>query len=178
MNTALETATPPSSEQSSNRGASRGNGGEGQTLRWLLTAILVGVIASALFAAILAAFLVAGDDAGTLDPGVVSAEGPAETMSSADRLVAFGAAWDHGDWDALSALASPAAVATAQEWFEAGGNASDGLAFVADSCADSASCQIVYAPPAGFGLLFDLTLGTNAEGALVVTELTFGGDTG
>lgn len=178
MTTATETAAPRSSEGSTKRRPSRRNDGEGRTVRWIVIAILSGVVASLVFAALLAGFLVFGDDADTRDSGAVTAEGPAEVVSNADRLVDFAAAWDRGDWDALSALASPAAVATAQEWYEPGGNASDGVAYAVDSCADATTCQIVYAPPAGFGLIFDLTLGTNEVGALVVTDLTFGGDTG
>ena len=99
-------------------------------------------------------------------------------------LLAFAGAWDTADWDAMSKIASAEAVAVATEWYEEGGFVNltaDNLDLTLETCfeptAGETRCEFVYAPPEGFGLIFDAGIAAGTDG-LIVTELVFGGDAG
>lgn len=111
---------------------------------------------------------------------------PVGAATPEDLLTAFGQAWDDADWEAMRTIATEPVVATAMESFSEGGSANfddeDTLSSVLENCTESQSgdgrqCEFVYAPPEGFGLIFDLTYTPTATG-LVVTDLVFGGDAG
>ncbi len=115
-------------------------------------------------------------------PAVDSEESETSTAVAADPsslLSEFAAAWDAGDWEAMSALASPGVIEVAKEWRQEGGNASEGLSAVSDECikAGGTGCEFLYAPPEGSGLIFQLDY-SDVDGVLAVTNLVFGGDAG
>ncbi len=97
-------------------------------------------------------------------------------------LVDFATAWDAADWDSLGSLATSNVVDVAMEWYDDGGNASDGLSLALENgCLDEfdtgSTCQFVYAMDDSTGLIFDVTYASSDTG-LVVTDLMFGGDAG
>ena len=99
-----------------------------------------------------------------------------------ELFVDFARAWDAGDWESVGSLATPNVVEVAMEWYEKGGNATESLSLALENgCLDvfdtGLTCQFVYAPPTGSGLIFNVTYGTSDTG-LIVTDLVFGGDAG
>ncbi len=98
-------------------------------------------------------------------------------------LIEFGRTWDAGDWEAMSAVASDSAVATAQEWRDEGGSASideDRVKFIIESCSEvgaDLNCQLVYGPAEGFGLIFSVEI-SQSDGLPRIETLTFQGDAG
>ena len=108
----------------------------------------------------------------TTEPGV---------LTSPELLREFARTWDDADWDGMASIASRDVIDVAKEWHAEGGDAQTGVNYVVDTCAadgaTSGQCEFVYAPPDGFGLLFDVSYGSTDAG-LIVTDLTFGGDVG
>lgn len=105
-----------------------------------------------------------------------------DEVDPTELFVDFAMAWDASDWESVGYLATPNVVKVAMEWYEQGGNATENLALALENgCLDvfdtGMTCQFVYAPPAGRGLIFNVTYGTSDAG-LIVTDLVFGGDAG
>ena len=105
-----------------------------------------------------------------------------DEIDPTELLVEFATAWDAADWDSLGSLATSNVVEVAMEWYEDGGNATEGLSNALENgCLDvfdtGLTCQFVYAPPEGRGLIFNVTY-ANSDTGLVVTDLLFGGDAG
>ena len=102
----------------------------------------------------------------------------------ATLLLAFGSAWDSADWDRMRTMADEDVVSVATEWYEAGGTAgitSETIDAILEGCgtpADGATtCQLLYLPTEGYGLIFQATYTTVGD-TVTLTELTFAGDAG
>lgn len=96
-------------------------------------------------------------------------------------LAAFATLWDNADWAAMEAMSNADVVATAQEWRQEGGYLVVDRDLVPQQCTMSAigeaNCELIYAPPEGFGLIFLLTVQSTADGGSI-TQLTMAGDAG
>ncbi len=117
-------------------------------------------------------------------PAVDSTSASATIDDPAALLLAFGEAWRTANWAQMQTLATPGVVATAQEWFSEDGYPSittDNMQAVLDTCmavgSGGVQCQFIYAPPEGYGLIFDATYTEGAAG-LMLSQLSFGGDAG
>lgn len=115
----------------------------------------------------------------TIAKGTVQAPAIVTFENQSDLLLAFGGAWTAGDFESMSAYANDAVIATAQEWHDGGSAAitSDNVDDIVAGCTDAGSCQFLYAPPDGFGLIFDATI-TETDTGLMISDLQFGGDAG
>lgn len=146
-----------------------------------------------------AVFVASGDDSTKGNAGVVTdevmveepatpvVEEPAPVVDTtattiedpADLLVTFAAAWTAGDFEAMQAYASQDAIGVAELWHD-GGEAlisTDNVQNVLDGCSADGSCEFLYAPTEGFGLIFNVTYADSANG-LTITGLEFAGDAG
>ncbi len=194
----MTTTLQPSNMPDSSRGGAP-TGGSRTVLKWVLVALAVVVIAAIVFGAAGVAFFVVsrGEDSSSGPITVESAESTTETTTLdssatgggsvalvAAHLVAFGDAWEAGDWARLETLASADAVTVAREWYTEGDQVNVDSANV-DSILDAgswsdghASCDLLYYPAqGGNALIFQVTIAyTDAEAR--VTDLTFAGDAG
>lgn len=157
---------------------------------WLLVAGLVAIGLVAIVGAIVAGSAGPRPSSGPSPAdGLAEATGPAVDIVPAPVdpspvLEAFGEAWTDGDWDRMATLADDDVVEVAREWHTVGGEAlleADRLDALHDSCQDlgreGTSCQMLYAPPGGFGLIFAITYAPVGDGIAVV-DLVFEGDAG
>ena len=117
-----------------------------------------------------------GTTGGTEDSTTVPTSGQTETSAgaiSATQLVEqFSASWEAGDWTTLRPLSTDAVVETAREWYVAGLEVQ-----VVEPIGASGGELLVLDPQGGRGLIFSFGL-SDADGALAVTSLIFGGDAG
>lgn len=110
------------------------------------------------------------------------AEGP--FLEPAELFLAFGEAWTAGDWDRMGTMATDEVVDVARDWQADGGSAllsADNIDLVLEGCFSPAtgrtSCEILFAPTSGFGLIFEATYATAGDG-LIMVDLVFAGDAG
>lgn len=99
-------------------------------------------------------------------------------------LLAFADAWNSADWTRMETMAADNVIAVAKEWYDEAGGAeitTDNIDFIVENCTSQAdgntSCQFLYAPESGFGLIFDAIYATTEDGVMMV-DLVFGGDAG
>lgn len=123
----------------------------------------------------------------TTGAAATSVPATAATASNEDAaalLIGFGKAWETADWGQMETMASGQVVDVAKEWYQEGGSieiTQDNLNLILDGCWESApgatSCDVLYAPSDGHGLIFSVVYVDTADG-LRVDDLVFGGDAG
>ena len=96
-------------------------------------------------------------------------------------LTSFGDYWTAADWDGMGTISNDDVVATATEWYDAGGHLVVNADFIPEQCTTAASgtstCELIYAPTDGFGLIFNFTLQPGDSG-MTISDMSFGGDAG
>lgn len=129
-------------------------------------------------------------DASTTQPSTTQPPSTTDTAADADTdgskafLTEFADTWSAGDWTRLQSVASPEAVAVAQEHHQVDGRVLLDTASLDDllnSCTavetNSTMCEILYGAGDGPALVFQITLTTTAD-SFIVSDLTFTGDAG
>ncbi len=101
-----------------------------------------------------------------------------------ELLLTLAQTWDDADWEKMGSFANSNVVEVAKEWRDANGFVNitpENIDVILETCfvpgAGVTMCEFVYAPPEGFGLIFNSTY-ESTDAGLRITDLQFGGDTG